>query len=142
MSLNQILHQASSDLQDFLDLNSDTSERLQARLSKLIGKMQAICACYDAHDKDGGDVPAIDDDWKAAYASFLDHRGGAGKASAAAWSGAVDERLGEIHGLCERNLAESPGIYMPRTAEISEVMGLTHEAAWAWEEWEFEERVH
>lgn len=142
MSLNQILHQASSDLQDFLTLNQDASDRLQARLSKLIGKMQTICACYDAHEKTGGEIPAIDGDWEEAYRTFLDGRGGAGKASEAAWNGAVDERLGEIHGLCERNLAEDPGTYMPRTAEITEVMGLTHEAAWAWEEWEFEERVH
>jgi hypothetical protein len=142
MSLNQILHQASSDLQDFLDLNEDASSRLQASMGQLIGKMQTICACYDVHGKNGGDIPAISSDWEAAYTGFVEGRGGAGKTSVAAWNGAVDERLGEIQGLCERNLAESPGIYMPRTAEISEVMGLTHETSWVWEEWEYEERVH
>ncbi len=142
MSLNQILHQASTDLQDFLDLNADVSDRLQGRLSQLVGKMQAICACYDAFEKDGGDIPAISTDWEAAYMAFVEGRGGAGNVSAAAWSGAVDGRLGEINGLCERNLAEDPGTYMPRTAEISEIMGLTHEVSWVWEEWEFEERVH
>ena len=139
MSLNRILHEASSDLQDFMDLNPDVSERLRARLSQLIGKMQAICACYDAHHDKGGAVPEVDGDWKKAYAAFVERR--AGKAGPAGWNGAVDQRLGEIHGLCERNLAEDPGTYMPRTAEISEVMGLTHEASWVWEEWEFEERV-
>ena len=139
MALSDVMREASSDLQDFVDANPDLPQALRRLLAKLIGKMEAIRVCYDDFHEQGGAIPEISDDWEGAYRRFVASRGEAG-GGRRKWQGRVNKLLERVHSKCENFIATEPDVYIPRSSQIKEVMDLTFEVTWPWEEWEYEEK--
>lgn len=137
MALTDALDEASTSLQDFIDATPELPDKVRRPLAKLIGKMEALRACYAAHASDGGDIPQVSDDWQGSHDRFVAARPDPGGAD---WRGQVNKVLEHVHARCEDHLAVEPDLYIPRASHIAEVMNLTFEATWPWEEWEFEEK--